>query len=675
MIWLDDVHKAYGGRTLFEGLSLRFERGERVGVVGPNGAGKSTLMKLLARVEQPDAGRVGSSNGVRIGMLHQELDSQSDESALSIALRPDAEFARLETELHELPDRIAAAASELAEQERLSARLADAHERFAHLGGHDREARARRVLSGLGFSDGDDERPLRELSGGWAMRAELARLLVSPPDVLLLDEPTNHLDLESVLWLQGHLANADLTLILISHDRAFLEGLTRVTLEVDRGVERYNGPFSSYVRQRDERRAHLEARAEAQARRIKETEKFIERFRYKATKARQVQSRIKALEKEERIVLEKDAKKVAFRFPQPPQTARIALELKSVAKSYGDKTVYRDLDFRLERGEKTVLVGPNGAGKSTLLKMLGGVLEFDAGTRETGLRASVGYYGQHRQEMLDLEASVLENAMRSARDAGETAVRSLLGAFLFRGDDVEKKAHVLSGGEKSRLALAMVLLDPPSVLLMDEPTIHLDMASVDALVRALNEFEGSLCFVSHDIHFIQQIAQRVVRIEHGAVHDYPGNWENYLWRRGKEATAASEAARAPASRTAPAEPTEPGGAGAAPDAERSGKARREERRREAEARNALAAKTRIVRAEIARLEKDMGRLQEQKTALETRLADPSLYDGGGDAVREAQQRHAEISRALEECEELWLERQSRLEDTLNEAEGLADNPA
>ena len=661
MIWLDDIHKAYGGRALFEGLSLRFERGERIGIVGPNGAGKSTLMKLLARVEQPDAGRVGSSNGVRIGMLRQELDSRSEETALSIALRPDAEFAHLETELAELPDRIAVA--EPAEQERLSARLADAHDRFARLGGHDREARARRVLAGLGFSGGDDERPLRELSGGWAMRAELARLLVSPPDVLLLDEPTNHLDLESVLWLQGHLANADLTLILISHDRAFLEGLTRVTLEVDRGVTRYNGPFSSYVRQREERRAQLEARADAQARRIKETEKFIERFRYKATKARQVQSRIKALEKEERIVLEKDAKKVAFRFPQPPQTARTALELKSVAKAYGEKTVYSDLDFRLERGEKTVLVGPNGAGKSTLLKMLGGVLDFDAGEREIGLRVSVGYYGQHRQEMLDLEASVLENAMQAARDAGETAVRSLLGAFLFRGDDVEKKAHVLSGGEKSRLALAMVLLDPPSVLLMDEPTIHLDMASVDALVTALNDFEGALCFVSHDIHFIQQIARRVVRIEGGAVHDYPGNWENYLWRRGREANETSTETSAGSSAT------EPAGADPARESERSGKSRKEERRREAERRNAMAAKTRIVRAEIARLEKDMGQLQERKDALEARLADPAFYDGGGDAVREAQQQHAEVSRELEECEELWLERQGQLEQALEEPDG------
>lgn len=652
MIWLDDIHKAAGGRTLFEGLNLRFERGERVGIVGPNGAGKTTLLRLLVGETAPDAGRVGRNGGVRIGMLRQELDSQSDETALSVALRPDEEFARLEDEIETLPERLAAAAPE--GQEKLATRLADAHDRFARLGGHDREARARRVLSGLGFTGGEDERPLRELSGGWAMRAELARLLTTPPDILLLDEPTNHLDLESVLWLQDHLASADLTLILISHDRAFLEALTSVTLEVDRGeVTRYNGPFSSYIRQRDERRAQLEAAAESQARRIKETEQFIERFRAKATKARQVQSRIKALEKEKRIVLAKDAKRVAFQFPQPPRTSRIALELRGAAKSYGEKRVYENLDFRLERGEKTVLVGPNGAGKSTLLKMLGGVLSLDTGERDVGLRASVGYYGQHRQEMLDLNASVLENAMRSARDAGIPKVRSLLGAFLFRGSDVDKRAGVLSGGEKSRLALAMVLLDPPSVLLMDEPTIHLDMASVDALVDALERFEGALCFVSHDIHFIQKIAQRVVRIEHGEMRDYQGDWPHYLWRRKHEESAAAAPAT-PAATAARIPSTTDSG-------ERSSKARREERRQEAENRNRLAAETKVLRAEIARLEKDMGRLNSAKTAVEAELADPSTYEAGNASVREAQQRHAELSHELQECEELWLERQSALE--------------
>lgn len=651
MIWLEDIHKAVGERTLFSNLSLRFEKGERVGIVGPNGAGKSTLLKLIVGEESPDAGRVGKSKGIRIGMLRQELDTGSTETALEAALRPDPEFAELELELSSLPDRIADASPQ--EQEKLSARLADAHDRFARLGGHDREARARTVLAGLGFSNGDDERALRELSGGWAMRSELARLLTTPPDVLLLDEPTNHLDLESLLWLQNHLAGVDVTMLLISHDRSFLEALTNVTLEVDRGeVTRYSGSFSQYVRQREERRAQLVAASEAQSRRIKETERFIARFRAKASKARQVQSRIKALEKEDRIVVAKESKYVTFRFPQPPRTSRIALELRGVSKTYGPKRVYEDLDFRVERNEKVVLVGPNGAGKSTLLKLLGGVEELDAGKREIGLRASVGYYGQHRQEMLDLDATVLENAMRSARDAGETEVRSLLGAFLFRGADVDKRSGVLSGGEKSRLALAMVLLDPPSVLLMDEPTIHLDMASVDAVVEALSNFEGALVFVSHDVHFIQKTASRVVRIERGEVRDYQGNWDHYLWLRQKE-EGATKASLATIPRP---------GRGAPPTPEKGSDTRREQRRREAEIRNELAAKTKVVRAEIARLEKDMGRLREERLTLEEKLADPALYTAGNRESREIQQRHAETSRELEECEELWLERHSALEN-------------
>lgn len=477
-----------------------------------------------------------------------------------------------------------------------------------------------------------------------------------PPDVLLLDEPTNHLDLESVLWLQDHLAGSDITLVVISHDRAFLEALTQSIVEIDRGmVTRYSGGFRSYLRQRDERRAQIEAAAEAQTRRIRETEKFIERFRAKATKARQVQSRIKALEKETRIVVEKDARKVSFKFPQPPRTGRLALELRDVSKSYGETTVYENLNFRLERGEKTVLVGPNGAGKSTLLKLLGGVLAPDSGEREAGLRASVGYYGQHRQEMLRLEATVLENAMEASRDAGETEVRSLLGAFLFRGTDVDKRAGVLSGGEKSRLAMAMVLLDPPSVLLMDEPTIHLDMPSVDALVRALETFEGAIGFVSHDVHFIQKIAHRVVRIENGEVRDYPGDWDHYLWRRKQESLPTPETLTSAVQIAHAEEPVE-----------RSGRSRKEEKRRQAELRNQNAAKTKVVRAEIARLEKDIARLEGERAELETRLADPSTYEEGSAHVRESQQRHAEISRDLEVCEELWLERQTHLESLLDE---------
>jgi len=657
MISLDGVSKGFAGKPLLEDVSLRLVAGDRAGIVGPNGAGKSTLLALLLGHEAPDAGVVSRARGLSLGHLPQEILGTPDATVIETALRPGEHLLSLEAELASLPEAIERA-SDHGEQERFAARLADVHAEYDRLGGNHREVRARRILAGLGFRPGDEERPLRSFSGGYVMRAELARLLVDLPDVLLLDEPTNHLDLESVLWLQDFLGGHRGTLVLISHDRAFLSATTRSILEVEgRRVTRYAGNYEDYVREREERRAQIEAAAKNQERRVRETERFIERFRYKSSKARQVQSRIKALEKEERIVVAKEGPRVKFRFPQPERTSELALELSGVAKSYGTARVYEGVDFQLRRGEKTVLVGPNGAGKSTLLKLLAGALAPDAGERRLGLRVSVGYYTQHRHDMLDLERTVLENAMARARDQGETAVRTLLGAFLFHGDDVKKTASVLSGGEKSRLALAMILLDPPTVLLMDEPTIHLDMASVDALIAALEAYEGALCFVSHDVHFIRQIARRVVRVEGGVLTDYPGDWDYYCWKRD-----AAGAARAAAATADEETGRRSGGDGAeAPSPERSARGERLDRRRAAEARQALARRTRAIRDEIGALEERIEELEREKAGLAGDLADPATYQGSGSDVAELQRRYAAVDRTLGESTDRWLELQEQLE--------------
>lgn len=650
MISLENVSKSFGARTLLTGATLTLGPGERVGIVGPNGAGKSTLLALLLGHEQPDDGAVRRSKGLTMGHLPQEVLTAPEETVIATALRPSGTLAQIMGELDRLPDEIQRATTD-AEREALSARLANAHAAFAEAGGHDRESRARRILAGLGFRPGEEERRLGTFSGGYVMRAELARLLLDLPDVLLLDEPTNHLDLESVLWLQGFLSQARSTLIIISHDRAFLDATIQSIIEVDRmELTRYVGTYQDYVRERAARIAQLEAAAKAQDRRIKQTERFIERFRAKNTKATQVQSRIKALEKEERIEVRSESARVHLRFPQPERTSDIALQLERVRFGYGDETIYDGLDFRLERGEKTVLVGPNGAGKSTLLKLLGGVLEPSAGERKPGLRATIGYYAQHRHDLLDLDRNVLENARDAAPDQTETFIRTLLGSFLFIGDDVFKPASVLSGGEKSRLALAKILLAPPSVLLMDEPTTHLDIPSVDALIDALEDYEGCLCFVSHDVHFIRRLARRVVRIEPGRVTEYPGDWEYYSWKRSQELATAEEAARGPVPEGPPA------AAG-----ERSAAGRRAEKRAAAEARADLARRTRPLRAELATLETAIEALETEKKELEERLAAPETYENPDFDVAGTQRRHAEVARDLTARMDRWVEVQDALD--------------
>ncbi len=653
MISLDRVTRQVGARRLLDEVSLEIGAGDRVGIVGPNGAGKTTLVRLVLGIDVPDTGTVTIARGASVGHLPQEALPETDRTPLDVALEPGAHIAPLLSAIARVEHQLEAAATgsstdALDLQHRLADELAALHDRLRQHGGHEREPRARRTLAGLGFEPAEMTNPLSTFSGGWIMRAALARLLAEPPDLLVLDEPTNHLDLEAVLWFQDHLVRHEGTLVVVSHDRGFLDTVVSQIIEVDRGqLTRYRGNYGDYRRQREERAAQRLAAADAQARRRRETERFIERFRAKATKARQVQSRIKALEREESIEVERKAATIGFHFPQPARTSRVTLELERVSKSWDDKVLYRALDLVVERGERIALIGPNGAGKSTLLGLLAGTVAPDTGQRRIGLGVRTALYTQHRTDMLDLSSTVLDNARAVGAAIGETRLRTLLGAFLFRGDDVDKPVAVLSGGEKSRLALALLLLDPPSVLLMDEPTIHLDIESVDALIEALGAFEGTLCFVSHDQHFIRSLASRVIRIDHGAFEDHRGDWAAWEWRQSQRAGNRPER-------------REPAQTHAVPAGEKNREAslparapgsRRDEKRRAAERRNELSRRTRELRREFEQVEAEIAGIEAEKIALETRLIDPAALAGakGGELLR----AHAEAARTLATAMDRW----------------------
>ncbi len=493
MITLKNISKAFGDQTLFESASLQINERDRFALVGPNGAGKSTLFKLIMGRLETDEGSIQHRTGVSFGYLPQET----------------AEFSH-----HRVLD-------ELVGQE-----SADST----------RVPRAKRILAGLGFRQSEFDRPISELSGGWQMRVAIARLLLDEPDLLMLDEPTNHLDLESLLWFQDYLQNYRGAIFLISHDREFINSVVDRIVEV-RGqkLNIYTGTFEDYLAQKKQEEKNLIAAYTRQQKEIKELEDFINKFRAKASTASRAQAKIKYLEKMERIELPEELKTVGFSFPQPARSGQNVMALKNIRQSYDGKTwVYEGLDLTLERGQKIALVGPNGAGKSTLIKLLAGVVPYQGGETKLGHNVEVGYYSQHRAEMFRPDKTVLEEALHTKRHHTEQTIRTLLGSFLFRGDAVFKKIEVLSGGEKSRLGLAKLLLDPPNLMLLDEPTTHLDMASVDVLLEALKSFEGTLCFISHDVYFIRQLADHVIHVQKGKVTWYPGDYDYFLHKKAQE---------------------------------------------------------------------------------------------------------------------------------------------
>ena len=495
MITIRNIHKSFSSQTLFEGASLQINEGERFALVGPNGSGKSTLFKMMLREEEVDEGEIQFKKGVVVGYLPQENAPTSEHTVVQETLDGVEDY---------------------------DGRI---------------EAEAKAILMGLGFKVTDFERRVNTLSGGWAMRVAMAKLLVKKPDLLLLDEPTNHLDLDSLLWLQEYMAGYQGAIFVISHDRAFVNTVCNAIISVqDKTLRAYYGDYENFLAQRQSEKDKIYSAWRQQQDDIAQMEDFIARNRARVSTASRVQSMIKRLDKLERIELIAETKAVKIRFPQPSRTGTKVLELKNVSKIYDvpDREpikVYEGFDFELMRGQKMAFVGHNGAGKSTLLKLLAGVIEPDSGERKLGLNVKTGYFSQHREGILDPRKTVLQEAMDNDRMNPELVVRTVLGSFLFPGDNVHKKTEVLSGGEKSRLMLVKLLMDPPNVILMDEPTTHLDMPSVDALVAALKEFEGTLCFISHDIYFINALADSVVHIEQGKTTVYPGNYDYFRHRQ------------------------------------------------------------------------------------------------------------------------------------------------
>ena len=633
MLTLSHLSKRFGPKILFREVSLRMARGEKMGLVGPNGAGKTTLLSILLGESESDEGKIEWERGTRIGYLPQESAPTGEETVLELATSVSPELKEALATLRAQPDPE-------------SPERAEAQERFAELDGFSLEAKAKKVLSGLAFQQDDFLQPARTLSGGWIMRAHLARLLVMEPDLLMLDEPTNHLDLETLGWFQEQVAKFSGSVLTISHDRAFLNSICTGILEIsNRQVRRYLGNFESYLTQKAEREAQHLAAYRNQQREIAHHEDFIRRFRAKASKASQAQARIKTLERMERIdpPEESDAT-IAFTFPQPTRSGQRVATLGEVRQAYGDHVVYSDLSLEVEKQERIALVGPNGAGKSTLLKILAELVPIEGGKRELGHNVSVGYFSQQRVEMLNLERSVVDEAtvdtdpMVHQQDA-----RTLLGAFLFRGDDVFKKVKVLSGGEKSRLALVKLLLSPPNFLLLDEPTTHLDMASIDAVIQALKDYTGTLIFVSHDLHFIRALGKRTIRIEAGRITNFAGDYDYYLWKSGSASaqTGLIEGLR-------DARPDQAG------ESESGGKAlsAKEKRRQRSQEREKKKAQRGKLEDRVRKLEKEIMQLEEDQASCNTELANPDSYNDP-EKGKELNERAGRLARKLQQRNYEW----------------------
>jgi len=614
MIQVEAIAKAYAGQPILRDLSWRIPDRERIGLVGPNGAGKTTLCRLLAGVEEPDEGRIVRPRETTVGYLPQEAAGHPEGSVLAEVLAGFADVWQVEREMEEVAARLAAAAG--AESAALTARYGDLQHRFEALGGYRLETEASAILSGLGFRPSEFTRPLSEFSGGWRMRAMLARLLLQRPSLLLLDEPTNHLDIESLEWFESFLADYEGTVVIVSHDRYFLNRMvTSIAELVPSGLTVYPGDYDEYLVQRQARRELLEAQARNQAKRIAEIERFIERFRYQASKARQVQSRVKMLDRIDRVMVEDEARVIRFSFPQPPRTGRRVATLKDIHKAYGDNVVYAGIDFEVERGAKIALVGPNGAGKSTLLRMLAGTLPFDRGERTLGAHVAVHYYAQHQLEALTPTLTVLEELERAAPELGQTRLRTILGTFLFSGDTVEKKISVLSGGEKARVALAKMLVRPAALLCLDEPTNHLDLASREVLEGALAAFPGTIVYISHDRYFINRIATGIVEVTHGTLVTYLGSYDDYLDAKARAEAAASvaPAPRPPVVAPPPARPEPAPRASRAESSKRTGK---------------VAKDVRELRRRLEDVERQIHDLEARLAEIGERLGDPAFYADG-----------------------------------------------
>jgi ATP-binding cassette subfamily F protein 3 len=639
MLTLSEISKSFGSRTLFEDVSLSINLGERIALVGPNGAGKSTLFSIILGTAEPDDGSVVIDKHTTIGYLPQETAASGDETVLELAIAITPEHGKL---MRILSDGARTGHTDSEEYH-------DALGRYAELGGYQNEPKAKRILSGLAFRESDFNRPAKTMSGGWIMRAHLARLLVMEPDLLMLDEPTNHLDLESLGWFQNYLEYYPGAILMISHDRAFLNALVDNIFEIrNKQVHRYRGNYDAYVEQRKARaEQHLAAYKNQQAE-IAKLQEFADRFRAKASKASQAQSKLKQIERMEKLDAPESAdKKIHIKFPQPVRSGQRVMTLNKVHFAYDTLKVYQGIDLEIEKGQRMVLVGPNGAGKSTLLKILGGVLEIQQGERKEGLNAEIGYYSQSRIDMLNATRTVLQEVMSIPSPVPEQTARTILGSFLFQGDDAYKKVSVLSGGEKSRLGLIKLLLNPPNLLLMDEPTTHLDMASIDALIDALKQYQGTLIFISHDVYFIRALAQTVLHISAGKLTPYSGDYDYYLEKSGAGSEKLGLVAGEQLTDSRPAEEAP------APRALNSSPAKtKEQKRKEAEERQAVSAARKKAQTHLDQIEREIGELERRHKEVVAQLEAPETYQQGGDVMK-LNRELIETAERLERLNETW----------------------
>jgi len=641
MITLSHIQKQFGSKVVFRDCSLQIGVRDRVGLIGPNGSGKTTLFRMILGEESLDEGELLIARGVKIGYLPQEVISFKGNTVLDEVLKSLTSITSLQDKMTILEQELSSV-EDPKKQERLAREYGKLQERYTLLGGYGLEPEAKRILQGLGFKERDFDRLTDELSGGWLMRIALAKILLQSPDLLLLDEPTNHLDLTSLIWLEEFLTNYPGAIVIVSHDRVFLNHLIDWIAEIEaQRIDLYHGDYDHYLEEKEAREQVLEATYKTQQRKIEQTERFIERFRAKNTKSSQVQSRIKMLEKIERIELPERKREIRFHFPAPKRSGHKVVEVKNLYKSYGDTAVYQGIDLSFNRGDKVALVGPNGAGKSTLLKILAGVLDFEEGEVILGKEVTRAYFAQHQFDLFRPENTVFEELLSIATDESQTELRTLLGAFLFSGEEIEKRVSVLSGGEKSRLVLAKMLLKPANFLLFDEPTSHLDISSRNVLEMALQHFQGTICLVTHDRHLINQIANKVIEIDRGIPHIFLGDYDDYLYKKQQI-------------------PQEQAEKGIQVKAEERDKQKikkskvtvKEERRKRAQEIDQFKRQLSSLEKRFQEVEKSLQEATQKLDRLNQRLSDPNLYLNQQETY-ETVQTHRQVKEQVRELTQLW----------------------
>ena len=612
MIYLQNLNKQFGPKKILKDVSFHLRPRERVGLIGENGTGKTTLFRIIMKTESVDAGKIVFRKGAQAATLEQELNAYNG-SVLERVISGDYSLQVIRKKMDDLEKKMSSEPT----SEALTSNYGKLQYQFEQLNGYDREPKACAILSGLGFTEEKIKKPLNEFSGGWRMRVEMARLLLQNPDILLLDEPTNHFDLKSVEWLEGFLKNYDGSLLLISHDRRFLNNLVTKVIELDRGtLTAYPGNYNDFERLKKEREAQLLSESINQQKRISEIERFIERFRAKNTKATQVQSRIKMLNKLERVETMTNSKTVGFRFPQPVRSGRISMELKNVYKSYGTNIVYQNFSIKLERGWKVAFVGENGAGKSTLLKLMAGIISHDSGKIQSGHNVTRSYYAQHQADTLDPQKTVLESMDELSHNLLRTQIRTILGSFLFSGDDVNKKVRILSGGERSRLSLARMLALPSSLLFLDEPTNHLDMRSCEVLSAALADYEGTLCIISHDRYFLDGFVNRVWEVKQGSLGEYVGNYSDYENKKSHEGEMELSSSTVSSKKSSVS----------------SYQLKNNRKRTEAENRNIKHQKLKPLKSNLKKIETQLEEVLTEKKTTESKLASSDIYESKNKAL-------------------------------------------